>query len=77
MTKDNDMSEDIKNKEPKIDEKFSEIEEIIKKMEDKSLSLEDSFELYKSGLKTLKECNDIVDRVEKQLIILKEEDIDV
>jgi len=71
------MSEDIKNKEPKIDEKFSEIEEIIKKMEDKSLSLEDSFELYKSGLKTLKECNDIVDRVEKQLIILKEEDIDV
>lgn len=70
------MSEENKN-EPKIDDKFIEVEEIIKKMEDKSLSLEDSFELYKSGLKTLKECNDIVDKVEKQLVILMEEDTDV
>ncbi|MCR5272240.1 MAG: exodeoxyribonuclease VII small subunit [Lachnospiraceae bacterium] len=70
---------DVKEKENElnIEEKFEEINELIKKLDDKDISLEESFSLYKEGLLKLKECTDIVDGIEKQLIILQEEDKNV
>ncbi len=60
-----------------IEDKFKEIDELLLKLSDKELSLEDSFSLYKDGLTKLKECNEIVDGIEKQLKVLQEEDSDV
>lgn len=59
------------NKE--IEELFLEIEEIISRMEDKEVSLEQSFSLYESGMKKLKMCNDKIDAVEKKLLILNQQ----
>ena len=36
--------------------------------------LTESLKLYTQGVKLLKECNDELDKVEKQLIILDEEE---
>jgi exodeoxyribonuclease VII small subunit len=36
------------------------------------VSLEDSFKLYKEGMKLIKFCNDKIDKVEKQVLKLNE-----
>ena len=41
-------------------------------LEKPDVSLEDSFTLYQEGMKLLKACNDSIDKVEKELIILSE-----
>ncbi len=63
----------MSGKARKLEEAFGELEEIIGKLEDENISLEDSFLLYNKGMKVLKECNDSIDKVEKQLVLLNEE----
>ncbi len=55
-----------------INEQFSKLEKLVKEMEDPELSLEESFAKYSEGLKLLKQCNDSIDRIEKQIEILEE-----
>ena len=54
----------------KLEEMFADIEEILERMEDKDISLEDSFLLYEQGMKKLKQCNDRIDQVEKKMLVL-------
>lgn len=61
------------NKEMKLEETFEKLNEIMVKLEEPSVSLEDSFSLYQEGIKLLKLCNDSIDKVEKELIVLDEE----
>ena len=49
-----------------------ELEEILEKLEREDLDLETSFLYYQKGIELLKQCNTAVDMVEKQLIILEE-----
>lgn len=58
--------------EKKLEVAFTELNEIIAKLEQEEISLEDSFALYQEGVKLLKHCNVSIDKVEKQLIILGE-----
>ncbi|HKL99652.1 MAG TPA: exodeoxyribonuclease VII small subunit [Mobilitalea sp.] len=60
------------NKEIKLEESFEKLNEIIDALEKPDISLEDSFSLYQEGMKLLKSCNESIDKVEKQLIILGE-----
>ena len=53
---------------------FAELEELIRQMENKDTGLEDSFKLYTAGMKLIKYCNDSLDKVEKKLIQLGEEE---
>ena len=61
-------------KEMTIEKAFSDIEGIIEKMEDEDIALDESMKLYNEGVKLLKYCNDTLDKTEKELIILKNED---
>lgn len=56
-----------------IEQQFEELEAVLKKMDDPSLSLEESFEAYKKGLELLKQAGETIDRVEKKVLVLKEE----
>lgn len=49
---------------------FTKLEGLIKEMEKEELSLEDSFAMYQQGVALLKCCNQKIDRVEKQIMIL-------
>lgn len=60
-------------KEAELEELFTELEEILDKMEEKEISLESSFQLYEEGMKKLKQCNDKIDRVEKKMLMLNEQ----
>lgn len=64
----------MKKEEKSLEKSFEEITNIISELEKEDISLEDSFKLYQEGIKLLKSCNDSIDKVEKQLIILGEKD---
>ena len=61
------------NEEITIEETFDQMEEVLKQMEAKEISLEESFACYERGMKLVKACNDKLDKVEKQIIVLSEE----
>ena len=63
------MKEDKKT----LEEAFEELETIISKMNDREVSLDDSFSLYAEGTKLLKYCNEQLDMVEKKMLVLSEE----
>lgn len=55
-----------------LEEKLSELDNTIEQLGNKDITLEQSFELYKTGMELLKECNDDVDTIEKKVLVLKE-----
>ena len=60
-----------KNKDNQtIEDKFDELDELLNKMDDDNLPLEESFELYNKGLELIKDCNKRIEKVENELTIL-------
>lgn len=64
------MNENDQNKSPSLEDNFLQIEDIIDKMEKQDISLEESFSLFQQGIVKLKECNDMLDAVEKKMQII-------
>lgn len=52
---------------------LGEIEEIVEQLQQRDISLEDSFALYQQGIDKIKICNEKIDAVEKKLLIINEE----
>ena len=50
-----------------LEEAFNKLETVISKMENEDVPLEESFQLYSEGMGLLKDVNDRIDRVEKQV----------
>ena len=59
-------------KEQTLDQSFEKLEEMIGKLEQEDISLEESFKLYNEGMKLIKSCNDKIDKVEKEVLKLNE-----
>lgn len=51
---------------------FDELKGIIDQLEQEDVTLDESFKLYNEGMKLLKFCNESIDKVEKDIIILNE-----
>lgn len=56
-----------------LEKSLEQLNDILSNLEKEDISLEDSFALYQEGMKLLKQCNESIDKVEKQLLILEEE----
>ena len=56
-----------------LEEHFEKIEEIIGQMETGDASLDESFELYKTGLEEIKVANAMLDDMEKAMLLLNED----
>ena len=57
-------------KEETLEEMFTQLESVIKTMEQGDVSLEETLDLYHKGMNMLKSCNDKIDKVEKKMLIL-------
>ena len=59
-----------------IEDSFTQLDDIIAQLESGSLSLDESFKKYNEGIKLIKACNQQLDKVEKQIIVIdcKDED---
>lgn len=56
-----------------IEENFEEIENIIKEMQEEDVTLDKSFELYNNGINLVRDCSAQIDKIEKQIQIINEE----
>ena len=56
-----------------LEERFEHIEEIIEKMETGDITLDKSFELYKSGLEEIKAANAMLETIEKAMLVMNED----
>ncbi len=50
-----------------LEETFEKIDGVMEKLSDDSLPLEESFDVYKEGMKLLDSCRKIIDDVEKKV----------
>lgn len=67
------MSQEVEDKKISVEEHFSRIEETISQMEDGDISLDQSFSLYQQGIKEIKVVNDMLDAMEKEMLIISGE----
>ena len=57
----------------RLEEAFDRIEALLEKLQDKDVTLAESFGLYQEGMGLLKLCNENIDHVEKQMLQIDEE----
>ena len=57
----------------RLEEAFDRIEALLEKLQDKDVTLEESFGLYQEGMGLLKLCDENIDHVEKQMLQIDEE----
>ena len=50
-----------------LEEMLSSLEECVNRMESGELNLEQSFEAFKEGIELVKQCNESIDMVEKEV----------
>ncbi len=60
-----------------LEELFAELDEVLAAMDDREVSLEDSFALYEKGMKTVRRCYDKLDAVEKKMLMIAEDGSEV
>lgn len=53
-----------------IEESFEKLDKIVSQLGDGSLSMNEAFKLYKEGVQLVNNCNNMLDKVEKQLVVL-------
>ena len=56
-----------------LEEMLSSLEECVNRMESGELSLEQSFEAFKEGIELVKQCNESIDMVEKEVVKLMDD----
>ena len=59
-------------KKENLEEMFKDLEELIGKVENEEITLEQTFDLYNNGMELLKKCNLSIDEVEKKVLVLDE-----
>ena len=57
-----------------IEESFEQLDTIIGSLQQGDLSLEESFQKYEEGMKLIKHGSDTIDKVEKKLEIIEQEE---
>ncbi|MDE7431758.1 MAG: exodeoxyribonuclease VII small subunit [Lachnospiraceae bacterium] len=55
-----------------LEQSLEELSKIIEQMDREDIPLEEAFKLYNQGVKLCKSCNDKIEKVEKQLEIIGE-----
>ncbi len=55
-----------------LEDLFSGLEKVLGSLEDENVSIEDAFTLYQKGIVMVRQCNERIDRVEKELKLLNE-----
>ena len=58
-----------------LEQSLEQLEQVMEELGSPELSLEESFVKYKQGMDLLLKCNQAIDKVEKELMILEENGI--
>ena len=58
-------------KEMTLEMMFAQMDGIMEQLDDKELPLEDAFALYAKGVNLIRLCNEKLDKVEKQMLMIE------
>ena len=64
---------EVIKEEFRLEEAFDRIDKLLERLNDREVPLEESFTLYQEGMQLLKQCNDRIDHVERQMLQIDEE----
>lgn len=53
-----------------LEERMDRLEQLIEKMESDHISLDESFALYKQGISEIKEAGEMLDAIEKEMLVM-------
>ena len=67
------MSQVEKEQEQSLEEAFQELEGLIERMQQREVTLEETFALYEQGIQKLRFCSQKIDKVEKKMLLLNEQ----
>lgn len=62
------------NKDVSFEKAMEKLEEIVKKLESGDLELEEALEAFEQGMKYSKYCLDVLDRTEKKITLLMQDE---
>ena len=65
--------ESAEKKELTLEESFQRLDELIAKLEDREIPLEESFAVYKEGMELLKSSREKIDTVEKKMLQISDD----
>ena len=68
-------AEDSEMKNMTIEETFAALDALIDQLESGKGSLEDAFRQYEEGMKLVKSCNEKIEKIEKQIIVLSGQEL--
>lgn len=57
-----------------LEETFDKLEVILSQMESGELTMKESFDKYKEGIELVKKCSTMIDKVEKEMVIINKDD---
>ena len=60
-------------KSPSLEDTFDKLEDILGQMESGELTMNESFKKYKEGIELVKKCSLMIDKVEKEMIIINDD----
>ena len=60
-------------KSPSLEDTFDKLEDILGQMESGELTMNESFKKYKEGIELVKKCSLLIDKVEKEMIIINDD----
>ena len=66
-----------KDKNINFEESVKDLENIVKKLEDGNLTLDQSLEEFQKGIEAYKNCNDMLNKVEGKVKLIVEENSDI
>ena len=58
-----------------LEESFLQLDELIEKLEDGNVPISEAFKRYKDGIKLVENCNQQLDKVEKEIIVLNKTEV--
>lgn len=59
-------------KELSFEDAVENLDIVVKKLSEPELSLEEAFNSYEEGIQLLKHCNETIDKVEKQVMLIND-----
>ena len=60
-------------KSPSLEDTFDKLEDILGQMESGELTMNESFKKYKEGIELVKKCSLMIDKVEKEMLIINDD----
>ena len=61
-------------KSPTLEQSFEKLDEILKTLEQPNISLDEALNIYNEGIRLVKNCNQQLDKVEKQIVVLSDKE---